>query len=266
MQIDEAWIRDRCTDAVFERGQHYRTDGRIRRIDRFGDVVTAIVQGSSQYDVTVELDESNIESRCTCPYDGPGDCKHVVAVLLEIAADPPADDSERVTAVLDDVSPADLRAFVRAVLAERPALRDRFLARYGDAAVSFEELRDEIEALFDQYTQDHPAVTDAIDFWRFFEMAERYRERDRHFAAAAVYRAIFTAIDENEGRIDGAYDHHARALQSALDGYVDCVIAADLDQERFETYAGVLAELSSAGSPVNDERFRRALEELEERR
>jgi len=266
MHINETQIRDRCTDAVFERGQRYRTDGRIHRIDRFDDIVTAIVQGSHQYDVTVELDESSIEARCTCPYDGPGDCKHIVAVLLEIAVDPPVDDSERVTAVLDDVSPADLRAFVRDVLAERPALRERFLARFGDAAVSFEDLRDEIERLFDQHTQDYPAVTDAIDFSRFLGLAERYRERDQHLAAATVYRAIFAGIDENERRIDGAYDHYARTLQSALEGYVDCVIAADTDQETFETYAGVLEERLHAGPPVNDERFRRALEELEERR
>lgn len=91
------------------------------------------------------------------------------------------------------------------MLAERPALRDRFLARFGDTTVSFEELRDGIELLFDQHTQDYPAVTDAIDFSRLFELAEQYRKRDRYLAAATVYRAIFAGIGENERRIDGSF-------------------------------------------------------------
>jgi len=46
--------------------------------------------------VTVELGGRGIDAQCTCPYDGPGDCKHVVAVLLDVAAGPPDDESERI--------------------------------------------------------------------------------------------------------------------------------------------------------------------------
>jgi uncharacterized Zn finger protein len=75
----EKTIRDPCTDPVFRRGQKYRNGGRIQRIDRLDDVVTAVVRGSSQYDVTVEWGRKAIDARCTCPYDGAGECKHVVA-------------------------------------------------------------------------------------------------------------------------------------------------------------------------------------------
>lgn len=266
MNVDEDAIRNRCTDAVFERGQKYRRDGRIRRIDRFDDVVTAAVQGSSLYDVTVDREGNSIGARCTCPDDGRGDCKHVVAVLLEVAGDPPEDQSGRVSAVLEEVPSADLHAFVADAVAQNPALRDRFLARFGDGGVSVDEYRDEIEALFDQHTRDDPVVTDAIDFSHFFELAEEYRGRDRYLAAATVYRAVFEGIDENEVRIDAAYDHYATTLQSALDGYVDCVLSADLDPETFDAYAGVLETRASSDPPVNDERFRRALADLEDPR
>lgn len=78
---------------MFEPGQKYRNEERIQRIERFDDVVTAVVQGSSRYDVTVERGEQAIDARCTCPYDGAGECKHVVAVLLDVATDPPRDES-----------------------------------------------------------------------------------------------------------------------------------------------------------------------------
>ncbi len=129
MTIDEKTIRSLCTDSVLERGQKYRNEGRIQRIERFDDVVTAVVQGSSRYDVTVERREKTIDARCTCPYDGTGECKHVVAVLLDVAADPPRDESGRVESVLQTVSAGDLRAFLRDVFAEHPDLRDQFLAR-----------------------------------------------------------------------------------------------------------------------------------------
>ena len=266
MKVDQETIRSLCTDAVFERGQNYRKEGRIQRIDRFDDHVTAVVQGSSQYDVTVELEGSTIDARCTCLYEGTGECKHVVAVLLSVAAEPPSDESDRVVAALEDVSADDLRAFMRDALTGHPDLRDQFLARFDDTGKSVEEYRDEIEGLFDQHTQDYPVVTDAIDFSHFFDLAEQYRERDRYRAAATVYRALFEGIDDNEVRIDAAYDHYAKALQSALDGYVECVLAADLDPEEFESYAGVLEAQTMSDPTVNTEQFWRALDELENRR
>ena len=265
MNIDETTIRDLCTDSVFERGQTYRNEERIKRIERFGDVVTAVVQGSSQYDVTVEQRKKTIEARCTCPYNGVGECKHVVAVLLDIAAATPQDESERVGSVLRNVSTDELRAFLRDVLAEQPDLRDQFIARFGDTTKSVEEYRTEIEHLFDRHTQDYSVVTDAIDFSHFFELAEQYHERQRYLDAAAVYRALFESIDDNEIRIDAAYDHYARVLQSALDGYVECVLSADLDRDEVKKYIGVLEKQATAEHPANSEQFYRAIDDLEER-
>ena len=266
MTIDEKTIRSLCTDPVFERGKKYRKEGRIQRIERFDDVVTAVVQGSSRYDVTVELGENTIDARCTCPYDGAGECKHVVAVLLDVAAGPPQDESERVGPVLKTVSADDLQAFLRDVLAEYPDLRDQFLARFGDAGKSVEAYRAEIEHLFDRHTQDYPVVTDAIDFSHFFELAAQYHRRERYPEAAVVYRALFEGIDDNEIRIDAAYDHYARALQSALDGYVECVLAADPGRDEFETYIGVLEEQATSEHPANSEQFYRAIDDLEDQR
>ena len=263
VNVDRGTIQDRSTDAVFERGQTYRDEGRIQRIDRFGDLVTAAVSGSSLYDVTVDFGGRSIDTRCTCPYDGGGDCKHVVAVLLDVAASPPQDESERVDDILDDVSAADLRGFVRDALAEHAELREQFLARFGDDHRSVDEYREEIAQLFEQHAD--PVVFEAIDFSRFFDIAEQYRDRDRYLAAATVYRAVFEEVDENYDWIDGAYDHYARTIQTALDGYADCVLATDPTPEEFDRYAGVLEARATAEPRINDEQFWRALDDLEDR-
>lgn len=262
MDLDKAKIRETCTDAVFERAREYRGTNRIRRIERFDDVVTSEVQGTDLYDVTVRLVGDRAEARCTCPYAGPGECKHVVAVLLEVVRDPPEDSSERIDPVLEKTTLYGLRAFVRDALADSPHLRQRFLARFGERTESVEKYRREIEALFDQHTQDYPVVTTAIDFSHFFTLASEYRARDRSLDAATVYQALFETIDENIGRIDAAYDHYTETLQTALDGYVECVLEADGPTEDVERYSSVLEDrLSRTG--VYREAFQRAIDELD---
>lgn len=264
MNVERDTVRSRSTDAVFERGQTYRGEGRIQRLDRFDDLVTAAVRGSNRYDVTIELGGRSLDTQCTCPYDGSGDCKHIVAVLLEVAADPPDDDSERIETVLDEVSADDLRGFVRDALAEHAELREQFLARFGEDHKSVDAYREEIAQLFEEETQDYGVMT-AIDFSRFFEIADQYRDRGRYLAAATVYRAVFEEVDEKSNWIEGAYDHYAQTTQRALDGYADCVLATDPTPREFETYAGVLEARASTEPPINNEQFWRALDELEDR-
>lgn len=266
MNFDREAVRDRCTEAVFERGRTYREEGRVERVERFDTVVTASVTGSKLYDVTVEVTEETIDTHCTCPYDGDGDCKHIVAVLLDVADGPLVDESDCIDDRLASVPLDDLRGFVRDVLAENPELRDQFLAQFGDTRKSVTDYRDEIEQLFDQHTQEYPVVTDEIDFSHFFEIAEQYRDRGRYRSAATVYQALFEEVDDNMNRIDTAYDHYADILQSALDGYVECVSAADPASEEFERFAGVLDERASTASPMNRELFHRMLKNLERRR
>ncbi len=263
MNVDRETIHNRSTDAVFERGENYRDKGLIQRLDRFDDLVTAAVSGSNLYDVTVDFSGRGIDTRCTCPYDGGGDCKHVVAVLLDIAANPPQDESEAVETVLEDVSADELRGFVRDALAEHAELREQFLARFGDGHKSVEEYREEIAQLFEQHAD--PAVFEAIDLSRFFDIAEQYRDRGRYLAAATVYRAIFEEVDEKYSWVEGPYDHFARTIQTAIDGYADCVLAIDPTPEEFDTYAGVLEARASTDPALNNEQFWRELDNLEER-
>jgi hypothetical protein len=83
MNVDRETIQNRSTEAVFERGENYRDEGRIQRLERFyrstealivsawdacrlilstvpspgiDDLVTAAVSGSKLYDVTTRTD------------------------------------------------------------------------------------------------------------------------------------------------------------------------------------------------------------------
>ena len=67
---------------IVQRGRGYFRAGRVLScVDEDGEV-TALVQGTNQYTVKMEVDADGVVHghRCTCPYDGTM-CKHEVAVL-----------------------------------------------------------------------------------------------------------------------------------------------------------------------------------------
>lgn len=268
MTIDENTIRDLCTDAVFERGENYREEGRIRRLTRVGDTVTATVHGSRQYELTLDLSADGFDPQCNCPYDGSGECKHVVAVLLDLTDGLPADEGEAVDTTLENVTLDDLRAFVRGELAHNAAMRERFVAKFGDTPVkSADEYREEINRLFEDHTDEYPVVVEAIDFSGFTDLAERYRERDNYRQAAAIYRALAAGIDENIHLVDAAYDHYAQTFMSALDAYVECISMTELDAEERQAHVRFLSERANEeGTDYHREHFRTALEDLNDRK
>lgn len=267
MALDRETIRDCCTEAVFERGQTYRDEGRVQQLDRFGDTVTARVQGTELYETRVHLDSEDFDPHCTCPYSGPGECKHVVAVLLAVADEMPDDESQHIDELLADVSTEDLRTFVRKELIRDPEMRERFLAEFGDEPTkSPKEYRQEVDRLFDQYTQEYPVVTGAIDFSQLRDLAERYRENDRYEQAAAVYRGLSEGIAENMNLVDGAYDHYAQTFQSALDAYVECVTEADLHGEVLKDHVDYLDERTDEVVEYLSWQYETARDELEAKR
>ena len=78
-------IRCRCTEQSFERGLEYFHAGAIGNPVLQDWTLSATCQGSypRPYRIAIELMPTGIVStRCSCPYDADGDCKHIVALLL----------------------------------------------------------------------------------------------------------------------------------------------------------------------------------------
>ncbi|MCK4422552.1 MAG: hypothetical protein KAV18_00605 [Candidatus Omnitrophica bacterium] len=65
-------IRALCTESSFQRGTEYFHEGLVSDLERFGDKITAVVSGTSDYEVTINPDMENIQAYCTCPYDWGG--------------------------------------------------------------------------------------------------------------------------------------------------------------------------------------------------
>ncbi|WP_152417988.1 SWIM zinc finger family protein [Haloferax elongans] len=263
MTVKQNDIHDQCTDAVFGRGKNYYKKGQIHDCARVGDTVTATVQGSKLYDLTLSLSAPDFDPSCSCPYDGPGTCKHVVAVLLLLADEIPSDRGSKIGAVLIDIDEDNLHSFLRDELSRDSGMLDRFLARFGTGPVkSHTEYQNDVDLLFEDHTDNYPVVVDAIDFSQFTDIAEHYRKRGRYRQAAAVYRGLIAGLDDNIHLVDAAYDYYAEVFREGLDAYVDCIAAADLDPHEREEYETFLAERAETGAGPHQEQFRRALSVL----
>ena len=88
-------IETQTTSSNLERGKSYFYSGQVNDFkitnDRF---IQAIVNGSKNYRVFLEINDNSYKAYCNCPYDSKGYCKHQVAVKFALMEAP--DSADRV--------------------------------------------------------------------------------------------------------------------------------------------------------------------------
>jgi uncharacterized Zn finger protein len=122
--LSEYQIRRRATDQSFNRGEDYYAAGAVGKIVIRDNTIEAYVEGSrnTPYHVTVMLEDGQVvAASCTCPYDGQGDCKHTVAVLLTHIR-PHSAPMPSIDERLAQMSADQLRELVHTLRSQKPEL------------------------------------------------------------------------------------------------------------------------------------------------
>ncbi len=121
-------IRTQTTDTSFERGQAYYQGGNVGPLVQRGNVLQAAVEGSDYepYQVRLTFDEGGIrDASCTCPYDYPGWCKHIVAVALACLHRPEQiERREPINAQLAELNRDQLLHLLQTLVETEPVLTD----------------------------------------------------------------------------------------------------------------------------------------------
>ncbi len=86
MKLTAALLERLSLPAIYERGEHYFRSGRVAQLVKQGGQVEALVRGSRDYRQLIDLSADSWAATCTCPYEGEGICKHLVAAGLAIVA------------------------------------------------------------------------------------------------------------------------------------------------------------------------------------
>ncbi len=122
-------------DRILARGRDYWKDGAVHDLETDGERITALVDGTEEYEVEIELDDDSIRDlSCTCPYAEDGTpCKHMAAVLFaweESGTSKTGKNAKKAqTSIQDLVARADeaaVRAFLVYVLEKDRRLAERF--------------------------------------------------------------------------------------------------------------------------------------------
>lgn len=85
-KIDGGW-KAAFAPHILARGKKYFEEGRVSPMIRYGNRITAHVDGTEDYCVEIDL-PGGVPDKwlCTCPYAVQGDCKHKAAVLFAVEA------------------------------------------------------------------------------------------------------------------------------------------------------------------------------------
>lgn len=135
---------DNVDPKILARGEDYYHSGQVESVDWEGDHVTAEVSGSEEEPYLVNLDfseDGELEDWfCDCPYDWGPVCKHTVAVLLAIQAEPSEKPSKRVQSPKIDILPllesTKKEQFAQLILEhcqEDQRFQNRVLSELGDS-------------------------------------------------------------------------------------------------------------------------------------
>lgn len=247
LQFTESDVRRLALDQSFLRGENYYASGAVTEVEQRGDTVTARVWGTqaNAYRVTIELGASSIlRTRCSCPYDWGGICKHIVAVLLTLIRKsdaveklPPLDE------LLAQRSKQDLISLVKEMIVRQPDLaRLLDLPLHPESPVTLDLAKFEKQVNYALSRED--AEWASRELRSLNEMANRYLMVDDPTTAGTLYHLILEkALVHFEGwwpEWDSEGDV-STALSACAEGLGECLEEVE-DEETRQPWLDVLLE------------------------
>ena len=136
-------IKELCTETSFVRGLEYFQMGNVIDLEQFGNKITATVEGTRDYAVTIRTDKKAITATCSCPYDWGGYCKHIVATLIALSENYPEikkdkDKKEKIIMkILNNLSFDELKDFLTSELENNSPLRNHFTIYFSGKSSNF---------------------------------------------------------------------------------------------------------------------------------
>jgi len=240
-------IKKLCTKTSFVRGLEYFQMGNVTDLEQFGNKITATVEGTRDYTVTIRTDKKTITATCTCPYDWGGYCKHIVATLIALSENYPEikkdkDKKEKkIKKVLNNLSFDELKDFLISELENNPPLRNHFTIYFSGKSskgkslngykkeinLSYREISD-----LDRYIE----YGTEVNFSYIRDLADRYTDAGNFLEAATIYQALSEVIAENMGEVDDSDGYYADEFVRAIDDFIYCINRADLDHKEKKKY------------------------------
>lgn len=260
IDLDEDDLRQLCTESSFYKGDRYFDEGRVRIMEASPSRVKAVVSGTEDYHVEIKLDEEFF-GECDCPYDWGGLCKHIVATFLVIIrndeeigtlVEKSNREWEEVKFLLKLADQDALRSFLLSEMEKRPDLLIRFKALFdkdgGESSV--DDYKADVESLYD-VVEEHGLVPygERIDFSSISDQAQLHIQKGDLLEAAKVYQALSETISDKMDEVDDSDGNFGGEFSDSFEGFMDCIIKAELDADGKRPYIKYLFDRYMHGDP-----------------
>ncbi|MEG4228123.1 hypothetical protein QUA35_18205 [Microcoleus sp. N9_B2] len=176
-KLSETIIKNKSSERSLNRAEDYYLGGNVTNAVLRGNMVQATVYGSQSqaYSVSLPFNPAGLTSGvlCTCPYDGDGWCKHIIATLFLCLREPEKiEQGERLEDLLSRLNDAQIYELVEHLVDNEPSLISAIKLYVNSNAVS---------APTSQLTKIHrQSAIDPAPFRRqvrdIFRQAENYSE------------------------------------------------------------------------------------------
>lgn len=223
--LTEETLLELAGSRSFERGQDYYNDGQVVSLVQDREIISAVVEGTTNYRVKLWVHGSVLDYSCSCPVGERGDfCKHCVAAGLEWLAEM-EEAGEESTPYLkrQKTTMEDVRTYLEG--RSKAELIDMVVKQ----AMDDERLRD---SLLLRVASATPAGVDIAAFRKAIDKALKpeYPSYDHYYD-----------YDEETRLDEDALDHVVETIRAILDdGHPEAVI--DLAEYAFDKIAGYTEE------------------------
>lgn len=275
-------VRRLADPRSFERGQAYLSAGAVRSLALDAGALRAIVGGTSDYQVRLELAPDGLDWSCSCPYGETGEfCKHCVATALAWEQDDPpsAGEDRQLLEFLRSRDAVWLADELLAASRTDPLLRARLeVAAGADARGACDDraLRNQLERAIE--------ITDFVDYrsaYSYFHDIDEVLDdvaglTDAGFPAAAGELALYAMqlLEDSAGLVDDSDGGLRVALERTEDIHLDASAAGDPDPvelaellfdhataSKYEMFRDVLPDYEPVLGPSGMARYRELVEQ-----
>lgn len=253
-------IRSLCTESSFERGIEYFKAGKVTNLKQVGNQITATVEGTEDYLVTIYQDNHKISAACTCPYDRGGYCKHIIATLLALLINNQekisnkSENEDKSEEILNHLSLDEFKDFLRTEFKNNPTLKENFIIYFsgkGSKERNLFDYKKEINQFFHEIGDRHGFIKYGmnIDFSEYYNLADRFEKVGNILESATIFQALSEVVAENMGNVDDSDGYYGDEFVWALENMVRCINQLKLDYKEKKKYIQYFFDQYVANDP-----------------
>ena len=196
---------------ILMRGFSIYAQGNVSNVKKDGDVISAVVYGSYNYNVQVEIVSGKyLKGGCSCPYsEGHFNCKHIAALLYYLINNntfETAVNESDLSAIINKIPTNLLKEFLIDTLSENSKLYDRFRVEFIDYfnPLTKEEYRKRIYDSISNcagrygYIDYENAWEYTHNMYEFTNEAEKLIKRGNYDLAFDIVSVILESIPDTE--------------------------------------------------------------------